>query len=493
MARLIFISPYLKGGQEKAALSRRTRYIATREGVERLLEERSDEPATEKQRALILRMLESYPQMMELGEYADYTAAQTMKNASELIDRAWEQFVSAMGQRENYIDYVSHRPGVQKDGEHGLWDRNGKVQNLQKAVEEVAGHEGTVFTPVISIRREDAERLGYTNAENWRALVNACTNALAEGYKIPPKNLRWYAAIHEKEKHVHIHMIVFSSNPKEGYLTKDGIRTIKSAFASRIFEQDLEQVYERKTEYRDELQRSAQEKMTELILQMEHGTIRNERIERLTEELAERLRHTKGRKVYGYLPPQLKRIVDEIVDELSRDERVAAAYALWQEMQDEVCRTYSDTLPERVPLSKQREFKTVRNMVIREALSYSQQTHEQDEVEYVEPEEETAEESETESTDDSTPKPPPVKKPGKQPSKNPTPTGKSGPGEIKPVGAAVIRMLHHMGRIFRDNASEDAFHKGVQIDRKRRRQLQEKRMAMGHKADDHEEQSQTIN
>ena len=431
MARLIFISPYLKGGQEKAALSRRTRYIATREGVERLREELSDQPATEKQRDLILRMLESYPQMIELGEYADYAAAQTMKTASELIDRAWEQFVSTMDQRENYIDYVSHRPGVLMDGEHGLWDKNGKVRNLQKAVEEIAGHEGNVYTPVISIRREDAERLGYTNVENWRALVNACTNALAEGYKIPPKNLRWYAALHEKEKHVHIHMIVFSSNPSEGYLTKDGIRRIKSAFATRIFEQDLEQVYERKTEYRDELQRSAQEKMAELILQMEHGTIRNERIEQLTENLAERLRRTKGRKVYGYLPPQLKRIVDEIVDELSQDERVAAAYALWQEMQDEVCRTYSDTLPERVPLSKQREFKTVRNMVIRETLNYSQQTHGQDEGEYVEPEEETAEESEEktpkesepESADDSTPpKPPPVKKP----LKNPTPTGRSG-------------------------------------------------------------------
>ena len=357
---MIFISPYLKGGQQKAALARRTKYIATRDGVELLSPELRNEPATEKQRAFILRLLESFPESMELGEYEDYVSAQTKGTASEFIDRAWEQFAAASDQRENFLDYVAHRPGVQKDGEHGLWDRNGKVQDLEKAVQEVAGHPGIVWTPVVSLRREDAERLGYTNAENWRALVNACSKDIADGYKISPKNLRWYAALHEKENHVHIHMVVFSSDPKEGYLTKHGIRDIKSAFAKRIFEQDLLQVYERKTEYRNELQRSAEDKMAELISQMENGTLQNRKLEQLTTELAERLTHTKGRKVYGYLPQQLKRIVDEIVDELARDERVAAAYALWQEMQDEVCKTYSSELPERVPLSKQKEFKQVR-------------------------------------------------------------------------------------------------------------------------------------
>jgi hypothetical protein len=492
VARLIFISPYLKGGQGNTALSRRTNYIATRDGVERIKSDRGEQPAGKEQRMLILRLLEDFPQMMELGEYEDYLKAQTADTASDLIDRALEQFVTAADQRENYLDYVAHRPGVQKEGDHGLWDRNGKVSNLSKAVEEVANHAGNVWTPVISLRREDAERLGYTNAENWRALVNACSKEIADGYKIAPENLRWYAALHEKEKHIHIHLILFSQNPKEGYLTKQGIRDIKSAFASRIFEQDLLQVYERKTEYRNELQRSAERKMAELIFQMETGTIQNKNLEQLTVELAERLKYTKGRKVYGYLPPQLKRIVDEIVDELSQDERVASAYALWQEMQDEVYRTYSETLPEHLPLSRQKEFKPVRNMVIREALKlYEQDT-----------------EVEKFGTDIKTENYKEGLKPGEPMSSgSEVPNSrkeKQLPDDQKPehmverpnlhmsAGTAVIRMLHHMSRIFRDNTVADTTHKGIQIDRKRRSQLQEKRIAMGHKADDHEMQEQTM-
>ena len=501
MARLIFISPYLKGGQGKTALSRRTRYIATREGVELLKSERGDQPATDKQRSYILRLLESFPQIMELGEYEDYAAAQTMDNAAELIDRATEQFVAAADQRENYLDYVSHRPGVQKEGDHGLWDRNGKVQNLSRAVGEVADHEGNVWTPVLSLRREDAERLGYTNAENWRALVNACSKELADGYKISPENLRWYAALHEKEKHVHIHLIVFSKNPKEGYLTKQGIRDIKSAFATHIFEQDLLQIYERKTEYRNELQRSAEDRMAALIFEMESGTIRNKKLDHLVTELAERLKHTKGRKVYGYLPPQVKRIVDEIVDELSRDERVAAAYTLWQEMQEEVYRTYSETLPERLPLSRQKEFKAVRNMVIRETLKLSEQAAETEEADTdVDAEPEEAEAPDSEETEEQDQEETAASDMESEIEQEPVRTSGSHQAERKseqrerltPTGAAVVRMLHHMGRIFRDNATADATHKGIQIDRKRRRQLQEKRIAMGHKPDDHEEQGQTM-
>ena len=372
MAKIIFISPYLKGGQNQGRLRHRTNYIATREGVELLKSEHGSEPATKKQREYIYRLVKSFPQSVELAEYEDYRSDPTRGNAAEFIDQVWEQFITAMDQRENFLDYVSHRPGVRSDGDHGLWDRDGKVPNLKRAVEEVANHPGIVWTPVVSLRREDAERLGYTDVDNWRALVNSCAQEIADGYKIPLEHLRWYAALHEKEKHIHIHMMVFSSDPKEGYLTKQGIRDIKSAFASRVFEQDLLQVYERKTEYRSQLQRSAQERMEELVSNLKQGTLQNEKLEHLIEELSRRLRTTKGKKVYGYLPPQTKRIVDEIVDELARDPRVAAAYSLWQDMQDEVVRTYTDDLPERKPLSRQKEFKPVRNMVIREALKLSE-------------------------------------------------------------------------------------------------------------------------
>ena len=372
MARLIFISPYLKGGEDRARIAHRTNYIATREGVELLKSEHGNEPASKKQREYISRLVKTFPQSKELGEYDDYRSTPTKDSAADFIDQVWEQFIASMDERENFLDYVSHRPGVRSVGDHGLWDKDGRVPNLKKAVEEVSNHPGIVWTPVVSLRREDAERLGYTDADSWRHLINSCSTEIANGYKIDPRNLCWYAALHEKEKHVHIHMVVFSCDPKEGYLSKQGIRDIKSALATRIFEQDLLQTYERKTEYRNDLQRTAQERMSELVSSMDSGGAVSERLEQLIGELAEKLRTTKGRKVYGYLPPRVKSIVDEIVDELAKDPRVAAAYSLWQDMQYEVVRTYTDELPDRVPLSQQKEFKPVRNMVIREVLKLAE-------------------------------------------------------------------------------------------------------------------------
>ena len=306
-------------------------------------------------------------------EYEDYLKNQTQESASEFIRQAREDFAVPMSQRENYLDYVSHRPGVELRGEHGLWTSGGKVENLSEAVREVAEHPGNVWTPVVAIRRQDAERLGYDNAENWRALVNASLCDIAKGYKIHPDHLRWYAAFHEKEKSVHIHMVVFSSDPKEGYLTPDGIRQVKSVFARRIFQQDLMHIYEQKTAYRNQLQQNAAEAMQELIRQMRDGSLENPQLEDQIEALARRLRTVRGKKVYGYLPPEVKLMVDGIVDVLAADEHVAKAYDLWNEMRESICRTYSEHLPERLPLSKQKEFKPVRNMVIREALLLVQQ------------------------------------------------------------------------------------------------------------------------
>ena len=368
MARIIFISEYLRGGKQASRLANRTRYFATRPGVEKLPDEKSDELVTDKQRAYIQRLVRSFPTAKELLEYEDYVAKPSRGNAQEFIDQVHELYIDMMDDRENLMDYMANRPGVQTYGNHGLWDANGKVPVLSRAVEEVANHPGIVWTPVVSIRREDAERLGYNDAENWRALVNAVIPDIAKGYKIKVDNLRWYAAFHRKDNQVHIHMVVFSTDPKEGYLTKQGIREVKSAFARQIFRQDLISVYEKQTEYRNQLQRDAQSLMTELISQMANGTLENEKLIALTTELAKRLQNTTSKKVYGYLPATSKRLVDAIVDELSKDERIAAAYRLWYEMQDEKCRTYNEKPPERIPLSQQKEFKPVRNMVIRETL-----------------------------------------------------------------------------------------------------------------------------
>lgn len=474
MSRVRFMSPYLKGGQNAAKLSNRVRYIAVRPGVEVLPGEQRDLPATKKQEAYIQRILRDFSGAEELLEYEDYRKAPTRGHADHFIQQVCEDFVEPMSRVENYLDYVAHRPGVQTDGEHGLWNGDGKVRNLSQAVREVAEHTGNVWTPVVAIRREDAERLGYDTAESWRTLVCACLPEIARGYKIPLDHLRWYAAFHRKEHSAHIHLVLFSTNPKEGYLTRQGIEQVKSAFGRRIFEQDLLHIYEQKTEHRNTLGRDAEQAMAELTADLEHGHCENKVLERLVVELADRLQNTTGKKVYGYLPPKTKAVVDAIVDELAKDERVAAAYDLWNQMREEVCRTYTEHPPQRVPLSRQKEFKPVRNMVIREVLKLCQNEIPSHRVlQWNEPQYPVLRQTEHH------------REQGASVSRQHTSERQT--LAQSQVTGCVLKLFHNMGRIFREQSADDAVQQGLHIDRKRRRMLQEKRMALGHKADDHEE------
>ena len=362
----------MKGGRDAARLAHRTRYFATREGVQLLKDDNAHLPVTKKQQQYIQRLLRSFPEARELPEHEDYANTPNRQTAFALIAQIHEDFIEPMDSRENYLDYVANRPGVKALGEHGLWDANGKVPSLENAVAEVAQHTGNVWTPIISLSRENAERLGYTDIKNWQDLINASITDIAKGYKIHPDRLRWYAAMHEKEKHIHVHMVLFSTDPKEGYLSRQGIRSIKSALVSTIYRNDRLHIYEQKDEQRGLLRQEAEARMAALIEQMATGTMQSDKLELLVTDLAQRLREVSGKKVYGYLPPRVKRIVDEIVDELAKDERVSSAYALWQNLQEQLCIDYNQTPPQRVPLSQQKEFKTVRNMVIRETLRLSE-------------------------------------------------------------------------------------------------------------------------
>ena len=372
MARIIFISPYMKGGRDSARLAHRTRYFATREGVQLLKDDNAHLPTTKKQQQYIRRLLRSFPEARDLPEHEGYVSSPNRQTAFELIAQIHEDFIEPVDSRENYLDYVANRPGVKSMGEHGLWDANGKIPSLENAIAEVAQHTGNVWTPIISLSRENAERLGYTDIKNWQDLINASITDIAKGYKIHPDRLRWYAAMHEKEKHIHVHMVLFSTDPKEGYLSRQGIRSIKSALVSTIYRNDRLHIYEQKDEQRGLLRQEAEARMATLIEQMATGTLQSDKLELLVADLAQRLREVSGKKVYGYLPPRIKRIVDEIVDELAKDERVSSAYALWQDLREQLCIDYDQTPPQRVPLSQQKEFKTVRNMVIRETLRLSE-------------------------------------------------------------------------------------------------------------------------
>mgnify|MGYP007092385598 CR=1 FL=1 len=473
MAGVFFSSPYLKGGKQSARLANLTKYISTREGVELLKDTNSSLPATKQQQDFITRLLKMFPDTREMPEYEDYQTERSQKNAAEFISQVQENYGYLLDKRENYVDYVANRPGVKKLGEHGLWNADGKVPVLQNAIDEVAHHLGNVWTPVIAIQRSDAERLGYDSADSWRSLICSEIDQIAKAYKILPSHLKWYAAFHEKERSVHVHLVIFSTDPNEGYLTKPAILELRSALTRQIFKDDLKNIYVQQTAYRDHLQENALAVMESLIQKMQDGEISSPKIELLITELAERLQNYSGKKVYGYLPPATKRIVDAIVDELAGDERVAEAYSLWQDMRDEVFSFYSKAKPERVPLSQQKEFKPVRNMVIREVVQMMEQQQDEgincDDPTQTVPELETASESSV---------------PTAAPNMPSHSEHRATPPES--ISACMVRMLHHMGNIFRDNVGASGY-RGLQIDKKRRKELQEWKIALGHREDDHED------
>ena len=376
MPRIIFKCPYIKPGTEKAAahLSNYVRYVATRDGVEKLTPDKAALPATKKQRAMVERLLRDFPMCRGTFEYEDYQSSPTRAAASEFISRAIEDNYDQIAKRENYVSYIAQRPRAERLGAHGLFNGTGDVLELSKIAEEVANHPGNVWLPIISLRREDADRLGYDSANQWQALLSTYVPQIADAMRIPWEQFRWYASYHDEGTHPHVHMVCYSADGRSGFLDQEGIARIKPGLAKNIFRQDLTEIYRQQTQRRDELVQQSGEVMKELIRQMLSGTLENPRVEQLMGELAQRLKSTSGKKQYGYLKAPLKAIVDEIVDELAKDARVAAAFDLWYHLREEVLRTYRDDLPQRLPLSQQKEFKRIKNLVIEEAVQLGRYT-----------------------------------------------------------------------------------------------------------------------
>ena len=371
MPRIIFKCPYLKGGSPTvtAHLKNLVGYIATRDGAEKIDPGNTQLAATNKQKELVDQLVQSFPESMELFEYEDYLSAPNRGNASAFITMAIEQNLSQLIRREKYLEYIAKRPRAQRFGAHGLFTGDKDSLVLSQTAKAIAEYPGNVWLPIISLRREDAARLGYDNAENWKSFLSSYAMQMATAMKIPWEQFRWYAAFHNESHHPHIHMVCYSADPAKGFLTKTGIAQIKSGLAKHIFRQELTELYQKQTKSRNALNEDARSVLEQLIEQMRSGTAVNHRMEKLMEHLAERLRHTGGKKQYGYLKAPLKAVVDEIVDELAKDPCVAAAYALWHELREDVLRTYRDDLPPRLPLSQQKEFKRIKNIVIEEAVT----------------------------------------------------------------------------------------------------------------------------
>lgn len=373
MPRIILKCPYLKGGGEKisAHLSNLVTYMATRNGVEKLSKTKANLPCTLKQEDLIQQIIKEFPEAMNLFEYEDYAQNKTVENASEFISIALEQNLDKIGQRQNYVDYIANRPRVQRMGTHGLFTGGDDKIVLSRTAEEVANHTGNVWIPIISLRRTDAIRTGFDNAESWHNMLSYFAPEIAESMKIQIQNFRWYAAFHNESHHPHVHMVCYSTNPAEGYLTKKGIEKMKSGLVKYIFKNEMQEIYEQQTQRRDQLKNESHDVLLKLIQEMKSGTVENPKIEELFLHLSDRLKSTTGKKVYGYLGTNLKAIVDELIDELSKEPIVAKAYELWYEMREGVLHSYMDELPEQLPLSQQKEFKSIKNMIISEAEQFS--------------------------------------------------------------------------------------------------------------------------
>ena len=277
---------------------------------------------------------------------------------------------------EGYLKYMGPRPRVEKQGSHGLFTTAGEPVVLSRVTQELDAHQGPVWTLILSLRREDAQRLGFDSAARWMDLLRSQAGTLAQGLKIAPNHLKWYAAFHNEGHHPHVHLIAYSTKPGEGFLTKQGMEKIRSALAQEIFRQDLVSVYEQQTAHRDELRRVSREKVTGLVQQISGGECENPQLESLLRELAQRLSNVKGKKVYGYLRPELKALVNQIVDELAKDSRIAQLYDLWYQDKQAARNVYDERPIERVPLSQNPDFKPVRNAVVRAAAELDQ-THSQ--------------------------------------------------------------------------------------------------------------------
>ena len=325
-----------------------------------------DRPATKRQEQLIRSLVRDFPDTKELLEYDDWQTSHTKVHASAFITTALECNWEQANRSDVYLKYIATRPRVERLGSHGLFSDDDTV-DLQKVAAELDSYTGNVWTHIISLKREDAARLGYDRASAWRDLLRQERNEIAAAMGIPPGHFRWYAAFHDEGHHPHVHMMAWSSQPKEGWLDQDGIRKIRSTLTNQIFDQEMLHLYEQKTVSRDELVRQARASMLALVKEMRQGLCDHPEAEELILKLSRELGNVKGQKKYGYLPKPVKKLVDEIVDEMERLPVVAQCYEQWQALQGEVESYYSDAPPQKKKLSERKEFRQIKNVIVAEA------------------------------------------------------------------------------------------------------------------------------
>ena len=429
MARLVVKIKYMKPSSNRK-MGRYAKYIGTREGV--------------------VKIDDSHKKQVPLSDV--------------LSDEELSGMFPEDPSPKTYADYIATRPRVKRIGKHGLFTDAGVEVNLEEVSRDLNAFEGTIWTAIISLRREDAARLGYDTGARWRTLLRDHRDELADIFRSTPSRFKWYSAFHDEGHHPHVHVIIYDKENK-GYLSKDGIERIKSIFANDIFQNEMLMIEREKSDRRDQLRQRGKDEIEEIVARINTGTNENILLQALLMDFARRLREHKGKKYYTFLKVADKKLVDSIIDEIGRIPAVKELYDLWYEKQEQLASIYKTEMPERMPLSANPEFKTLRNHVIRAAGEIElvdENNEESDEDEVIGVGETPVEKDEIccEMISDSRCEVMIKKK------------------EARNVALVTTRLLNNVSRIFRDQFKDNPQHK-AKVDRKLRQKIREKEEAHG--------------
>ena len=368
MPKIIVTSTFRKGGGagRKGGAGGLLKYMGTREGVEKLPLSQANLPATKRQISLIESVIKRIPEAVEYPEYHEFLEAETKGNANTFLNAVIQQNEDAE-KIGKLVSYMAERPGVVKLGKHGLFSQTDEPIDLDIAAGEVANYEGYIWTHIVSLHREDAERLGYNNAESWKSLVRRNVTTIAEAHKIPVSDLQWYAAFHDTGHHPHIHLMVYSKC-QEGYLSKQSIDSLRSCFGNDIFQQEQYHLFQLQTGLREDIKEKSEQKIHDLIALAEAEYTPSDQLQFLFVKLRKQLDQHKGKKVYGYLPKDIKATVNEIVTHLSSEPAIEQLYKEWNKVNREKLSLYFENKEPTVPLVDNKEFRSIKNMIIKAAL-----------------------------------------------------------------------------------------------------------------------------
>lgn len=470
MPRIIVTSRYLKSGNKKN-VSNYVKYIATRPGSVTKDIPNENKQVTEKQKELIETMLKDFPDSRMIYEYDDYVANQNQSSASAFISEVLERYSDRMDSMQNYISYLANRPGAVKHGKHALFSQEDKEIELNKVAKEIAEHKGNVWTHVVSLRREDAEKMGYTDLESWRQLILRNIPVIAKQSKIDMKNLKWYAAFHDKKTNPHVHIVVYSTDIREGFLTKTGIEKIRSAFANDIYHDELYSLYGQQNTMRNKLKKESEELMSSLSFVSKDDFDVTAKMVQLVTKLSSQLKEHKGKKYYAFLKPQVKQTVDEIFLQLADNEKIKKMYELWCELEQKKHDTYSSAKMTFPPLTDNVQFKSVKNMIIRTVLDMNL------------PEAEGA--AEQEQTDDEETDYSPIDVIiSDNPSDDKAKQSEQQAKEQEALTFAVMSLFVNLCSIIRNDCAQEQHKMKPKVDKKLMRVIRKKEISLGYKYDD---------